>query len=88
MRTQRMFSVLRKAYAESAAPTLSYKALASATQPSAARRRVVAGCFQELLFLSTHGLVSLTQDRPYGDILVAKTERFDRTNVADGSSQR
>ena len=48
-----------------------------ATKESAEKRRIVAGCFQELLFLSTHGLLYLEQARPYADIIIDKTEAFD-----------
>jgi chromatin segregation and condensation protein Rec8/ScpA/Scc1 (kleisin family) len=57
------------------------QALAGSTAPHANRKRVVAGCFQELLFLASHGLVSLTQERPYRDVAVHKTARFDQTRV-------
>ena len=42
----------------------------------------MAGCFQELLFLTTHGIVELQQKRAYGNILVAKTELFDEVTIA------
>ncbi|KAJ1631357.1 hypothetical protein T492DRAFT_906037, partial [Pavlovales sp. CCMP2436] len=56
-------------------PPTHAQALANSTRPCASRKRVVAGCFQELLFLASHGLVSLQQ--------IAKTKRFDKTRVAE-----
>ena len=53
-----------------------------ATTRTAEKRRVVAGCFQELLFLTTHGLIELDQKRPYGNILIAKTELFGEAAAA------
>lgn len=53
--------------------------MAASTKQGPSRRRVVAGCFQELLFLASHGLVTLSQDAPYADIAVAKTGKFDAT---------
>ncbi|KAG8460934.1 hypothetical protein KFE25_010685 [Diacronema lutheri] len=85
-RTQKMFAVLRATFDETGDDALSYKAMAASTKPCASRRRVVAGCFQELLFLATHNLVSLSQHEPYADIAVHKTERFDRT-AADVASR-
>jgi chromatin segregation and condensation protein Rec8/ScpA/Scc1 (kleisin family) len=42
---------------------------------------VVAGCFQELLFLSTHGLLELQQQKPYANIIISKAEGFDAVEV-------
>jgi chromatin segregation and condensation protein Rec8/ScpA/Scc1 (kleisin family) len=56
---------------------LSYNAMVAGTKSSAHKRKVVAGCFQELLFLATHGMIELQQAKPYGNILVGKTELFD-----------
>ena len=56
---------------------LSYNAMIAMTKASAHKRKVVAGCFQELLFLTTHGIIELRQAKAYGNILVAKTELFD-----------
>ena len=40
------------------------------------KRRIIAGCFQELLFLTTKGLIELEQSQPYSNIVVSKTEKF------------
>jgi len=75
-RTQQVYAMLGEAFKESAGMGLSYDAMIAQTN-SAMKRRVVAGCFQELLFLTTHGLTDLAQNRAYGDIIVTKTEQFD-----------
>ena len=80
MRTQKMYSMLGAAFDESDGAGLSYSAMVAKTGHTGARkRRVVAGCFQELLYLSTHGLIDLAQRRPYGDIIVTKSEAFHAT---------
>lgn len=77
MRTQKMYAMLSDAFDESAGMGLSYDAMIAKTK-SKQKRRVVAGCFQELLFLTTHGLTDLAQHKPWGDIVVTKTEMFDQ----------
>ena len=77
MRTQKMYAMLSDAFDESAGMGLSYDAMIAKTK-SKQKRRVVAGCFQELLFLTTHGLTELAQHKPWGDIVVTKTEMFDQ----------
>lgn len=41
------------------------------------KRRIVAGCFQELLFLATKGLIDLEQARPYSNIIGNFTAIFE-----------
>lgn len=74
-----MFSMLRRTFDDQGDPEegLCYTTFATKVQPGPNRRRIVAGCFQELLFLKTKGLVDLRQQTPYGDIWITKTERFD-----------
>lgn len=76
-RTRKMYKMLKGAYQVSSDKPLSYNAMISGTRGSAQKRKVVAGCFQELLFLTTHGIIELQQRKPYADILVSKTELFD-----------
>eukprot|EP00470_Lotharella_oceanica_P002969 CAMPEP_0170169588 /NCGR_PEP_ID=MMETSP0040_2-20121228/2481_1 /TAXON_ID=641309 /ORGANISM="Lotharella oceanica, Strain CCMP622" /LENGTH=409 /DNA_ID=CAMNT_0010408395 /DNA_START=278 /DNA_END=1507 /DNA_ORIENTATION=- len=42
-----------------------------------ASRKAAAGVFHELLVLKTHGIVDVSQEEPYGTILMNKTERFE-----------
>ena len=77
-----MFSMLREAFDESSGAALSYSAMVHGTKASANKRKVVAGCFQELLFLTTHGIIELQQRKAYGNIVVAKTELFDEVQAA------
>ena len=74
-RTRKMYKMLSTAFDESTDEPLSYNAMIATTRTSE-KRKVVAGCFQELLFLTTHGLIELDQRKPYGNILIAKTELF------------
>lgn len=77
-RTENMYKMLDQSFEESDGMSLSYDAMAATTQRRGSeKRRVVAGCFQELLFLATHGLVDLSQQKPYGNIVVSKTPLFD-----------
>ena len=69
-RTQQVYTTLNEAFKESGGMGLSYDAMIAQTR-SAPKRRVVAGCFQELLFLTTHGLTDLAQSKPYGTPLPA-----------------
>jgi hypothetical protein len=75
-RTYKMYTALQGAFDESSGEPLSYNAMVAGTR-SINKRKVVAGCFQELLFLTTHGIIELQQRKAYGNILVAKTELFD-----------
>mmetsp|Transcript_20879 Transcript_20879/g.45403 ORF Transcript_20879/g.45403 Transcript_20879/m.45403 type:complete len:686 (+) Transcript_20879:84-2141(+) len=75
-RTQKMYAALGAAFDESNGAPLSYDSMATTTARRH-KRRVVAGCFQELLFLTTHGLTELTQHAPYGDIIISKAPAFD-----------
>ena len=81
-RTRKMYSMLKVAFGDSSDAPLSYNAMIATTRNSAQKRKVVAGCFQELLFLTTHGIVELNQKKAYGNILVAKTELFDNVAAA------
>lgn len=75
-RTRKMYAVLQNAFGKSDGESLSYDAMIKRTRKSADKRKVVAGCFQELLFLTTHGMIELDQKKAYGNILVSKTELF------------
>ena len=75
-RTHNMYLMLGEAFKEAGDMPLSYDAMVSQTS-GPDKRRVVAGCFQELLFLTTHGLIELEQQRAYADIVVTKTDTFD-----------
>jgi len=79
-RTRKMYEVLADAFEASGDKPLSYNAMIAPTKASkissAEKRKIVSGCFQELLFLTTHGLVDIDQQRPYGNLLVSKTELF------------
>mmetsp|Transcript_24182 Transcript_24182/g.61868 ORF Transcript_24182/g.61868 Transcript_24182/m.61868 type:complete len:643 (+) Transcript_24182:114-2042(+) len=79
-RTRKMYETLSAAFEASRDEPLSYNAMVATTcrQKKAAseKRKTVSGCFQELLFLTTHGLIELQQQRPYGNILISKTEYF------------
>ena len=72
-----MYTMLKGAFEESQDEPLSYNAMVAGTRASTNKRKVVAGCFQELLFLTTHGIIELDQRKAYGNILVSKTEIFD-----------
>jgi|MDSX01.1.fsa_nt_gb hypothetical protein len=76
-RTGKVYEMLRGTFDQSADEALSFNAMIDATKNNVEKRRVVAGAFQELLFLSTHGLLYLEQARPYADIIIDKTEAFD-----------
>uniref|UniRef100_A0A7S3RZI2 Rad21/Rec8-like protein N-terminal domain-containing protein n=1 Tax=Emiliania huxleyi TaxID=2903 RepID=A0A7S3RZI2_EMIHU len=80
LRTQKMYGVLAEAFDESGGVALSYNAMIDATS-TAAKRKVVAGCLQELLFLATHGVTELAQNEPYGDIVIGKADGFDDVNI-------
>jgi hypothetical protein len=79
-RTRKMYEVLAMAFDAAGDEPVSYKAMIGNTcrssKPSSEKRKIVAGCFQEVLFLATHGLVELDQKRAYGNLLIAKTELF------------
>jgi len=79
-RTHNMYLMLGEAFKESGDMPLSYDAMIAQTS-GRDKRRVVAGCFQELLFLSTHGLIDLEQQRPYSNIVVSKTENFENVTA-------
>lgn len=81
LRTQKMYSMLAGAFEESEGMALSYDAMVAHTA-SKSKRRVVAGCFQELLFLTTHGVVQLTQVQAYGDIVISKADGFESVAIA------
>ena len=81
-RTRKMYTMLKGAFGDSSDAPLSYNAMIHTTRNTAHKRKVVAGCFQELLFLTTHGIVELTQRKAYGNILVSKTELFDTVAAA------
>ena len=77
-RTRRMYGMLRESFEASSDAPLSYHSMITATKLTGAhKRKVVAGCFQELLFLATHGILEIQQTKAYGNIVVAKTEIFD-----------
>lgn len=76
-RTRKMYAMLASAFEESGGETLSYNAMIAKTKAGPEKRRVVAGCFQELLFLCTHGLIDLQQKKPFSNILIAQTEHFE-----------
>ena len=77
-RTAKMYTMLSAAFDESEDAPLSYFAMAKQTRHSANKRKVVAGCFQELLFLTTHGIIELDQRKAFANILISKTENFDK----------
>ena len=79
-RTQKMHAMLDRAFAESNGMALSFDAMVAKSKGKE-KRRVVAGCFQELLFLSTHGLLELQQQKPYANIIISKAEGFDAVEV-------
>ena len=81
-RTRRMYAMLAAAFDETGGGNLSYYAMVGRTRDGPEKRRVVAGCFQELLFLCTHGLIELTQTKAYANILVSKTELFEQVDLA------
>jgi hypothetical protein len=81
-RTRRMYAMLASAFGESEGEALSYAAMIGKTKDGPEKRRVVAGCFQELLYLCTHGLIDLKQQTPYANILVSKTELFEQVVAA------
>ena len=76
-RTKKMYNMLKDAYTESEDAPLSYTKMINQTRNLPNKRKIVAGCFQELLFLTTHGIIELAQAKPYANILVSKTELFD-----------
>ena len=78
-RTRMMLQVLKTAFDKSDGESLSYNAMVASTPKSTDKRKVVAGCFQELLFLTTHGIIELQQQKAYGNILISKTELFAET---------
>jgi len=80
-RTQKMHATLASAFDDSHGAGLSYSAMIAKTR-SKLKRRVAAGCFQELLFLSSHGLLKLKQRKPYGDIEIKRTTAFVRIPLA------
>jgi chromatin segregation and condensation protein Rec8/ScpA/Scc1 (kleisin family) len=75
-----MYGVLAGAFAESNGMAISYNSMVARTAVKD-KRRVVAGCFQELLFLTTHGVTQLAQAKAYGDIVISKAEGFDSISV-------
>mmetsp|Transcript_4879 Transcript_4879/g.14775 ORF Transcript_4879/g.14775 Transcript_4879/m.14775 type:complete len:632 (-) Transcript_4879:123-2018(-) len=81
LRTQKMYNVLADAFIESEGMALSYDAMVARTAAKH-KRRVVAGCFQELLFLTTHGVTQLVQGEAYSDIIISKAEGFDSISIS------
>jgi hypothetical protein len=79
-RTQKMHAMLDASFAESDGQALSFDDMIARTKKDQ-KRRVVAGCFQELLFLSTHGLIELKQSAPYANIVIAKADGFAAVEV-------
>ena len=77
-RTAKMHTMLRGAFDESDGQALSYFSMAKKATKEPNRRKIIAGCFQELLFLTTHGMIELEQRKPYRDLLISKTELFDK----------
>ena len=75
-----MHAMLDASFAESDGQALSFDDMIARTKKDQ-KRRVVAGCFQELLFLSTHGLIELQQQKPYANIIISKAEGFDAVEV-------
>jgi chromatin segregation and condensation protein Rec8/ScpA/Scc1 (kleisin family) len=75
-----MYGVLAGAFSESKGMAISYDSMVARTAAKD-KRRVVAGCFQELLFLTTHGVTKLAQANAYGDIVISKAEGFDSISV-------
>jgi len=84
-RTRKMYHMLSESFDKSSDEALSYNAMV-ATVRTPEKRKVVAGCFQELLFLTTHGLIELDQRKAYGNILISKTELFDGALAASTSA--
>ncbi|KAL1524073.1 hypothetical protein AB1Y20_018983 [Prymnesium parvum] len=80
-RTHNMYVVLGRAFEESDGQALSYDAMIAQTV-GPDKRRIVAGCFQELLFLASKGLIDLEQRRPYANIIVSKTDRFETVHAS------
>lgn len=75
-----MYGVLAGAFTESNGMAISYNSMVARTTAKD-KRRVVAGCFQELLFLTTHGVTQLAQAKAYGDIVISRAEGFDAISV-------
>ena len=75
-----MHQMLDKSFDESDGQALSFDAMVAKSR-GPQKRRVVAGCFQELLFLSTHGLIELQQQKPYSNIVITKTDDFDSVSM-------
>ena len=73
--------MLADAFIESEGMALSYDAMVARTAAKH-KRRVVAGCFQELLFLTTHGVTQLVQGEAYSDIIISKAEGFDSISIS------
>eukprot|EP01107_Rhizomastix_libera_P002502 TRINITY_DN14367_c0_g1_i1.p1 TRINITY_DN14367_c0_g1~~TRINITY_DN14367_c0_g1_i1.p1 ORF type:complete len:550 (+),score=172.17 TRINITY_DN14367_c0_g1_i1:112-1761(+) len=69
VRSARMLAFLRKVMTSR---TITYRTLVEGKT-----RHIVAGTFFELLALKGKGVVELKQDTPYGEIEIAKTEKFD-----------
>ena len=80
-RTKKMYNMLKDAYTESEDAPLSYTKMINQTRNLPNKRKIVAGCFQELLFLTTHGIIELDQAKAYGNIVVNKTELFETVKV-------
>lgn len=75
-----MHAMLDASFAESDGQALSFDDMIARTKKDQ-KRRVVAGCFQELLFLSTHGLIELKQSAAYANIVIAKADGFAAVEV-------
>lgn len=75
-RTQKMYQLLQSQYdSHRDHATLSYQKLMG-DNPTKNKKRIVAGCFSELLFLTTHNYITLKQAQPFGDILISKADAF------------
>ena len=80
-RTQKMHAMLANSFTESEGQALSFNAMIAASRGKG-QRHVVAGCFQELLFLTTHGHIKLQQHKPYENIVISKCDVFDSVTTA------
>jgi len=75
-RTRKMHKFLDKTFYEERVDQLHYFDMIQDK-----RRKVVVGTFFELLVLKSRGIIDVHQEAPYSDIIITKTEEFDRVHT-------
>jgi chromatin segregation and condensation protein Rec8/ScpA/Scc1 (kleisin family) len=79
-----MHAFLGQAFAQSRGKPVSFNSLLASTGARSAA--LAGGIFYQLLVLAARGVVRVQQRDQYGDMLVTKTDVFERTRASNGGS--